>query len=186
MARALLLRWPLCLLWASLLCVAPGCDDAGSASPRPADHPRTLLETLEAFAQRQVDAPSPSKAQAFMEKFALTKPQMLTLFGPQRGEKAWQGYATKVLPAMRAEAGAVLVREIVQEKRTTAWVEPVGPAYPAATTRGDQQILDALVDKRPVYTARLRRDGEVLGLRLNGFVFIDGAWKALFKVYEHL
>lgn len=179
-------RLPLCLLWAVLLGLMPGCDDAGPANPLPPEHPRRLLQTLEAFAQTQVDSPSPDKARAFLEAFALTKPQMLTLFGPERGEKAWAGYTDRVLPALRAQAGAVLVREIVEEKRTTAWVEPVGPAYPAATTRGDQQILDALAEKRPVYTARLRRPGEVLGLRLNGFVYIDGAWKALFKIHDHL
>ena len=169
-----------------MLGVTPACDDAQTTNPLPPEHPRRLLQTLEAFAQTQVESPSPEKAQAFLEGYALTKPQMLTLFGPERGEKAWAGYTAKVLPAMRAEAGAVLVREIVEEKRTTAWVEPVGPAYPAATTRGDQQILDALAEKRPVYTARLRRAGEVLGLRLNGFVYIDGGWKALFKIHEHL
>ena len=174
------------MLWASLLCVAPGCDDAEPANALPPEHPRRLLETFEAFAQTQVDAPSPDKARAFLEGFALTQPQMITLFGPERGAKAWMGYSEKVLPALVTEAGPVLVREITEEKRTEAWVEPVGPAYPGATTRGDQQILDALVDKRPVYTARLRRPGELLGLRLNGFVYIDGAWKALFKIYEHL
>ncbi|MGK0358702.1 MAG: hypothetical protein ACI9U2_000995 [Bradymonadia bacterium] len=177
---------PIFLLWAILLCVAPGCSDAGSVNPLPAEHPRRLLESLEAFAQTQVEAPSPDKARAFLEAFAVTKPEMLQLFGPERGEKAWAGYTAKVLPALRAEAGAVLTREIVEEKRTTAWVEPVGPAYPAATTRGDQLILDALVDKRPVYTARLRRDDDTLGLRLNGFIYIGGAWKSLFKVYEYL
>ena len=181
-----MIRLLLSVLWVSLLCVAPGCDDTGSGDPLPPEHPRRLLETFEAFAQTQVDAPSPQKAQAFLEGFALTKPQMISLFGPERGATAWAGYTEKVLPALRAESGAVLVREIVEEKRTEAWVEPVGPAYPAATTRGDQQILDALVDKRPVYTARLRRPGELLGLRLNGFIYVDGAWKALFKIHEHL
>lgn len=177
---------PISLLWAILLCVAPGCNNASAVNPLPAEHPRRLLETFEAFAQTQVESPSPDKARAFLEGFAVTKPEMIKLFGPERGEKAWAGYSTKVLPALRAEAGAVLIREIVKEKRTTAWVERVGPAYPAATTRGDQQILDALVEKRPVYTTRMRRDDDTLGLRLNGFIYIDGAWKSVFKVYEYL
>lgn len=164
-----------------------GCNAAQQAqAPLPPEHPRRLLQTLEAFAQDLAAQPDPAKAKAFLEGFALTKAQMLQLFGPEKGEAAWQGYEERILPALRAEAGPVLLREIVDEKRTEAWVEPVGPAWPGATTRGDQQILDALVEQRPVYTARLRRPGEVLGLRLNGFVYLDGAWKALFKVYEHL
>lgn len=168
-----------------LLLLLAGCAPPEEA-PLPPEHPRQLLQTLEAFAKDLSADAKPEKATAFVEQFALTKPQMLTLFGPNKGEAAWTGYTEKILPALKAEAGEVLVREIVQEKRTEAWVEPVGPAWPGATTRGDQHILDALVTQRPVYTARLRRPGEVLGLRLNGFVYIDGAWKALFKIYEHL
>lgn len=162
-----------------------GCA-AEPEPPLPPEHPRRLLETFEAFAQGLAADPRPEKARAFLEGFALTKPQMIALFGPEKGQAAWKGYTETILPALRAEAGEVLVREITQEKRTEAWVEPVGPAWPSVTTRGDQAILDALAQKRPVYTARLRRPGEVLGLRLSGFVHLDGEWKALFKVYEHL
>ena len=162
-----------------------GCA-AEQPAPLPPEHPRHLLNKIKAFAEDFEREPSAEKARDFIVSFALTRPQVITLFGPQTGATAWKGYSESILPAIQAEAGEVLLREILEEKRNEVWVETVGPASPAATTRGDLQILDALAQKRPVYTARLRRPGEQLGLRLNGFVYIDNEWKALFKIYEHL
>lgn len=173
---------PLLIALSALL---TGCA-AEPAPPLPASHPRHLLNTFAAFSEQLQADPSAEKAQTFIDQFALTRPQMITLFGPEKGAAAWKGYHESILPAMRAEAGTVLLREVIENKRTDAWVETTGPAHPAATTRGDMQILDNLVEPRPIYTARFRRPGETLGVRMNGFVYIDGEWKALFKVHEHL
>lgn len=171
----------------SILGLLLGCNAAQQAPAElPPDHPRRLVHAFDAFLAQQQKTPSPEAAQAFMEGFALTQEQLIRLFGPERGARLWPAYRDTVFGAVKAEAGTVLVREITQNGRTEPWVEKIGPAWPAATTKGDLKLLDNMVAKRPMYTVRLRKPGEQLGLRLNGFIYIDGGFKALLKSYDHL
>ncbi len=120
-----------------------------------------------------------------LEPFLATRDELVTLFGPEAGARAWKGYSDTIAATLRAEAGEVIVRQ-VKDGLTEVAVELVGPEFPARTTPGDQRLLDAMRAKRPMYSVRLRRPGELLGLRLNGFVYIDGKWRALLKTYDHL
>lgn len=122
---------------------------------------------------------------ARLEKYLLTREELVVLFGPEVGEAAWAGYGGDIASKLRAEAPQMLI-DRVAEGYTEVHVGGVGPAYPAATTPGDQRMLDALKKKRLMYSVWLRKPGEHLGLRFNGFIFHEGRWRALLKTYDHL
>lgn len=173
-----------CLLFLLTACNHDG-PAGGAEGPFGPDAPQTLRADFEALVQKLQSTKDPAAAVQALEAYVLEEKEFFALFGPDLGARAWPGYRDVVVGKLRAEAGAVLVREIVENGRTEVRVEGVGPAYPAATTRGDQALLDALETRRPMFTVRLIKPGEQLGLRLNGFLFHEGRWRALFKAYEH-
>ncbi|MEZ4465726.1 MAG: hypothetical protein R3F60_00015 [bacterium] len=180
----------------TLLLLVPPCFTACERSAAPAaseedgpfkpDSPQALRDALQADVQRLVETRDPAIAVEALSRYALTEPELVELFGPELAAQAWPGYRDQVLGGLKAEAGAVLLREAVENGRTEVWVEAIGPAWPGRTTRGDQRYLDAMKVKRPLYTIRLQKPGETLGVRLNGFVYLNGQWKALLKAYDHL
>lgn len=181
---------PMRFILLGLLALLPACNDSDTPAPGTMgsfgpDAPQTLRADFEAVVTRIQQSKDPAVARQALEAYLLEEKDFLVLFGPELGARAWPGYRDVVAGKLREEAGAVLVREIVQNGRTEVRVEGVGPAYPAATTRGDQALLDALKARRPLFTVRLQKPGETLGLRLNGFIFHEGKWRVLLKAYEH-
>jgi hypothetical protein len=181
---------PMRFILLGLLALLSACNDSDTPAPGTMgsfgpDAPQTLRADFEAVVTRIQQSKDPAVARQALEAYLLEEKDFLVLFGPELGARAWPGYRDVVAGKLREEAGAVLVREIVQNGRTEVRVEGVGPAYPAATTRGDQALLDALKARRPLFTVRLQKPGETLGLRLNGFIFHEGKWRVLLKAYEH-
>ncbi len=161
---------------------APEGPAEGSPAP---DDPAALKALFEGVVQAARQGGDGSAVVRALEPFLATRQDLDALFGPEIGARAWVGYSDKVAAALREDAGAVVPAQ-VRAGRTEVWVEQVGPAFPDRTTAGDQAILDAMHPKRPLYTVRLQRPGEKLGLRLNGFVFLNGRWRALLKAYDYL
>lgn len=178
------------LLLALLAVLLPACD---ALQPPPADpdairgpdDPRHLRKAFEAVveaAQRGDEAAILTE----LERFLLTREELIALFGPEVGAAVWPGYGDQVAGSLRKEAAPVII-ERVKDGLTEVYVERVGPAYPARTTPGDKALLDRFVPRGlAMYTVRLRKPGETLGLRFNGFVHHGGRWRALLKAYDHL
>lgn len=180
------------LLWIGVAAAAMAAGCKGAPEAAPAAAPPTEAEreaaALEAEFEQIVAAAKAGDAAVAGEalgKFLLSEAEMKRLFGPELGARAWRGYTERIAVDLRKEAGPALV-ERVTDGQTEVTVEQVGPAFPARTTAGDQRMLDALKIPTRMYTVRLHRPGEKLGFRLNGFVRIDGHWRALFKTYDHL
>lgn len=150
--------------------------------PEGPDDPLTLEAEFREIVETAKTGDADAVATALQEHLA-TEADLKAVFG-EAGAAAWPGYREKISEAVRREAGRVIVEQ-VGRGLTEVEVEPVGPVYPERTTPGDQQMLDAMVEKRPMYTVRLHAPGEELGLRLNGFVFRDGRWVAMLKTYDH-
>lgn len=117
-----------------------------------------------------------------LDRFVLTLPEMVELFGPERGAAVYAGYQGEIVAALRAEAPGVIV-EKVSAGFVEVEVDRLGPARPANTTPGDKVMLEALAKKRPLFNLRLRPAAASLGLRFDGFVFVGGRWRCLFKSY---
>lgn len=174
----------LCAPWAAGCEQAPQQPDSGYVEPPRPDSDwvvhNDLLDLVEEAKRKDAEA-----ILRRMEKYFLTEEEMLALFGPEAGPAAWTGYAEEIIPKLRAEAVPFII-ERVAEGYTEVFVGMAGPSYPARTTRGDHRILESFVQKRPIYSAWLRKPGESLGLRLNGFLYLDGRWRTLLKTYEYL
>lgn len=185
-------RLPALLLSALLLpaLLVTGCE---SLQPPPADpdairgpddprHLRKAFQTVVEAAQRGDEA----AILAELERFLLTREELVALFGPEAGPAVWPGYSDAVAGNLRKQAAPVII-ERVKDGYSEVYVERVGPAYPARTTPGDRALLDRFVPRGlAMYTVRLRKPGGTLGLRFNGFVYHDGRWRALLKAYDHL
>ena len=117
--------------------------------------------------------------------FVLTEAEMVTLFGPEKGPEVHRGYLAEIVGDLVREAPDVII-EKVGEGLTEVEVDRLGPARAANTTPGDKVMIEALAKKRPVFNLRLRKPTERLGLRFDGFVFVDGNWRFLFKSYRFL
>ena len=120
-----------------------------------------------------------------LERYLLTREHLREIFGPVIGERVWAGYGDTIAAKLRAEAAQVIIARVA-EGATKIEVRQVGPAYPKHTTLGDQKMLDAMVKKLPMYSVRIHKPGEPLGLRLNGFIFYRGRWRALLKSYDFI
>ncbi len=120
-----------------------------------------------------------------LEKYLLVESEFIELFGEARGRPMWAGYRDVIAPKLRAEAADVLIKR-VNAGMNIVEVERVGPIFPGRTTRGDHAILAAMKRRRPMYTIRIRPDGDQLGLRFNGFVFVQGRWRSLLKSYSFI
>lgn len=160
----------------------PETDDDTPTGP---DDPRALKQTMESL----VKAAQAGDEAAVLEKLEAhlaTREMLVELFGDTKGERVWAGYSDTIAASLRAEAPKTIVQQVKTRGLTEVVVDQVGPAYPANTTPGDQLMLDAMVNKQAMYTVRFRKPGEELGLRLNGFVFLDGRWRSLLKSYDHM
>ncbi len=159
---------------------APEDDD----SPQSADdwkHVRDAFQEIVGSAQRG-DRDAISKA---LEAFILTESEMVTLYGPERGPEVHRQYIAEIVTELRAEAPSVIIAK-VKAGFTEVEVDRLGPARAANTTPGDKVMLEALVKKRPMFNLRIRKPGIPLGLRFDGFIFVDGEWRFLFKSYRYL
>ncbi len=173
----------------ALLLVLLGCngrngqDAQAGAAIKPSD-PEHLEQLFQKIVQK-AQAKDEAGVLAAMEPYFLTREEMLGLYGSEKGERAWLGYNDTIAADLRKEAPRLLIDQVAQGL-TEVTVEMVGPAYPDRTTPGDQRMLDDMLQKQAMYTVRLHKPEEKLGLRLNGFLFIGGQWRSLFKTYDYL
>ncbi len=120
-----------------------------------------------------------------LDRFVLTEPEMIELFGPERGPEVYAGYRDEIIKDLRAQAPDVII-EKVKAGFIEVEVDRLGPARAANTTPGDKVMIEALAKKRAMFNLRIRPPGQRLGLRFDGFVFLGGKWRFLFKSYLFL
>ena len=120
-----------------------------------------------------------------LEKYLLTRADMVELFGMEVGERVWRGYRDTIIVELRKEAPDVII-ERVAEGLEEVEIDRLGPRRPAYTTRGDAAMLEAMLHKRPMFNVRLKRPDDPLGFRLDGFFYMDGRWCSLMKSYRYL
>ncbi len=120
-----------------------------------------------------------------LKTYLLTEEEVLRLFGPERGPRVWKGYDEVIAADLLKEAPSQLVAR-VKEGHSVVDVDRLGSDKPQYTTPGDQRMIAAMVEKHTVYNLRLRKPDDPLGLRLDGFLYLDGKWRFLFKAYNHL
>jgi len=152
--------------------------------PEGPDDPLSLRIAFEAIVEQARQGKREELLQA-LEPYLATKEDLEQLFGVEKGPMLWRGYNDTIVLKLREEAADAIIHQVKAGAHEIK-VKQVGPAYPAATTKGDQLMLDAMQKKLPMYSLKFRKPGADLGLRFNGFLFLNGRWKMLLKAYEYL
>lgn len=120
-----------------------------------------------------------------MGAFLLTREEIFKIFGPEDGPRVWKGYSETIAPELRKQVAGLLIKR-VGEGYTEAFAKSIGPAYPQFTTAGDKVLLNHMRTRYRIYTVWIRPPGAALGVRLNGFIYMNGRWKSMFKSYDYL
>ena len=111
----------------------------------------------------------------------MTQKDFETLFPKPNAHRLWAGYRDKMAHDIKKEAAAAILKR-VQSGYTDIAYERVGPTNHKETNKGDYALLKAMKTPAQMYSFRfIKPEGIKLGFRLNGFVYVNDAWRALFK-----
>ena len=149
----------------------------------PSSHYR-LIDAFESLIE-SVKAGQTDVALKTMEPFLMTRKDFDTLFPPALSAQLWPKYRDVIAVDLRKEVAQVLVSRIKAGFDTIDCVR-VSSVNPKHTTRGDLDMISAMNKPPKMYTVRLRPNDSEIGLRLNGFVFVNGRWRTLLKTYNYL
>lgn len=106
----------------------------------------------------------------------MTREELGSLFGAERARALWPRYES--LMGSLANVGAIeLVAHVYEKKYDDIAVVRVDLLPEGEQQPTDRQIQKALVQKAPLYTVRVKRKAEPLGLRYDFFVYLNGRWR---------
>ncbi|MEE2788142.1 MAG: hypothetical protein VX589_12440 [Myxococcota bacterium] len=179
--RPILVLLALATLWS---CDGLGPPTQNPNGPPPPDHPvnvkHDLLDLLKTAKQGNVSAVAQG-----LEKYLLDEADFKTLFGPKTSAVLWPTYRDGIAVDFKREAAQVFM-ERARAGLTEVTYHRNGPNNRAETNRGDEAVLDGMQTVHRMFSFRIARPGEALGLRLNGFVYVNGHWRALLKTGDTL
>ncbi len=113
---------------------------------------------------------------------ALRRDDLEELFGHGAATRLWSEYA-RAFASFAADGARDIAKKIRERRYDDVEVQQVNgpaPAPRAASASGDQS--EPLRTNLPVYTVRLKRTDESDGIRIDTFIFLDGAWRTALKV----
>jgi hypothetical protein len=154
--------------------------ETASTSPRPSSSPTTLtifwLEVLE-LAHTGDDAAIAQR----LTTLQLHKEDLDELFGPGAGVRLWTDY-TRAFASFAGEGAAEIAKKIRERRYDDVEVLPLNGVRPETLAAADRRTAEPLRTNLPVFTVRLKRAEESDGIRIDTFIFIDGAWRTALKV----
>ena len=143
-------------------------------SPRAA---QALLQTLLVQAKSKDSAAIAETLSALL----LTEEDFKCLFEPELVATLWPRYRDGLAKDFQREAPAVFIERAAAGFNEVSYHRN-GPNNRAETNRSDQAVLSSMKTVHPMYSFRIARRGEALGIRLNGFVYVNGHWRTLLKI----
>ena len=120
-----------------------------------------------------------------IEGYFLNAAEFEVLFGPKLGKTLWPKYRDVIMRDVRKEIVRILATR-AKAGFTEMDLIRVSTVRPKDTTRGDLALMNALKKRPEMYTLRIRKKDAGLGLRLNGFVYVNNRWRSFFKTYDFL
>jgi hypothetical protein len=134
-----------------------------------ADELKALWEEILVAAQKD----ERQKVHDLLAPLVLTEAEVRALLGDEAGRQLWPRY--RAMTETLINRGAVeLVGQVYERKYDDIQVVAVDPA---TASRDDRALLDALVEPLQLYAVRVKKKGDNLGLRYDGFFFRDGRWR---------
>lgn len=117
------------------------------------------------------------RVHALMASFIMTQDELGSLLGPPLAQRFWARY--QAMMGSLAKAGAVeLVAHVYEKKYDDIAVARIDSLPAEAQTATDRTVAQALVQKTPFYTVRVKRHDEASGLRYDFFVYRNGYWRS--------
>lgn len=101
------------------------------------------------------------------------------LFGLGAGQRLWSDYA-RAFASFAGEGAAEISRKIRERRYDDVEVVPLTGARELPPA--ERKTAEPLRTNSPVYAVRLKRSEEEGGIRIDTFVFLDGAWRTGLKV----
>jgi hypothetical protein len=154
--------------------------ETASTTPIASSSPTTLtifwLEILE-LAHANDDAAIAQR----LASLQLRKEDLDELFGGGSGSKLWTDYA-RAFTSFAGEGAAEIAKKIRERRYDDVEVLPLNGARPAELAPADRRTAEPLRTNLPVYTVRLKRAEEADGIRIDTFIYLDGAWRTALKV----
>ncbi len=158
-------------------------DTASKARAKPSSYYR-LIDAFEGMV-KGVKNGNTAIALKTMESYLMTQADLDALFPPALARQLWPKYRDEIASDMRKEVESLITSRIKAGFDTVDCIR-VSTVKPKETTRGDLAMMNAMTRPPKMYTMRLRSKNAELGLRFNGFVFVNGRWRSLFKAYNYL
>ncbi len=174
----------ICLSCALISCSGVTPPDHLAAQREKHSHPYQLVRDFSQMVGA-VQAGDENAPQNLMKTYMLSETEFQHLFGADTAKRVWPEYQEKILKVLMQEADPVFKKRI-DAGYTEVEVVRVSSIRPRATTAGDITMLESLKVPVEMYSVRLHHPDDTLGLRLNGFIYLDGQWRALLKAYDHL
>ena len=150
-----------------------------NARPEP-NHPETVRHDLLGLVSDAKRGDTKAVQQRF-QNYLMTQKDFESLFPKPTAQRLWAGYRDKLAQDIKKEAATAILKR-VQSGYTDIAYERVGPTNHKETNKGDYALLKAMKTPAQMYSFRfIKPEGIKLGFRLNGFVYVNDAWRALFK-----
>lgn len=154
--------------------------EAATSTPATSSSPTALtifwLEVLE-LAHSGDDAGIAAR----LSGLQLRREDLDEIFGPGASNRMWHEY-TRAFGSFAGEGAAEIARKIRERRYDDVEVLPINGVRPESLSPADRRTAENLRTNSPVYTVRLKRAEESDGIRIDTFVFLDGAWRTALKV----
>lgn len=154
--------------------------EPASSTPPTASSPTALtifwLEVLE-LAHAGDDAAIANK----LAGLQLRREDLDELFGPGASGRMWSEYA-RAFASFAGDGAAEIARKIRERRYDDVEVLPINGVRPDSLAAADRRTAESLRTNAPVFTVRLKRAEESDGIRIDTFVYLDGAWRTALKI----
>lgn len=108
-----------------------------------------------------------------LQVLACRREDLEEIFGPGGAARHWSEYA-RAFASFTAEGARDIAKKIRERRYDDVEVQLMAPAR--------FEAVDPVRTNLPVYAVRLKRSDETDGIRIDTFVFLDGAWRTALKV----
>src|SRR5215471_7602765 len=103
------------------------------------------------------------------------------LFGAGAGTRLWSDYS-RAFASFAGEGASEIAKKIRERRYDDVEVLPLNGVRPEQLAPADRRTAEPLRTNLPVFTVRLKRAEESDGIRIDTFIFLDGAWRTALKV----
>jgi hypothetical protein len=111
----------------------------------------------------------------------LRREDLEELFGTGASLRLWSEYA-RAFASFAGDGASEIAKKIRERRYDDVEVLPLNGIRPEQLAPADRRTAEPLRTNLPVFTVRLKRAEESDGIRIDTFIFLEGAWRTALKV----